>query len=108
MGKALEVDGNPPLRYSKSGRLNMLRATVSSKGQVSIPKALREQAGLAPGTQLAVSLEDGKIVFSRLVPRLRRWRGSLAGTNALRELETDHRREIERDEALAHADAKGS
>lgn len=82
----------------------MLLTTISSKGQVSIPKGLRQKAGLAPGTQLEVALENGAIVLRKIVPRFRRWRGVLAGTNAVGELEAEHRREVEEDRAWAGRD----
>jgi AbrB family looped-hinge helix DNA binding protein len=39
---------------------------ISTKGQVVIPKAVREALGLRPGDELTVELENGAI---RLVPR---------------------------------------
>ena len=39
---------------------------MGAKGQVVIPKLLRERAGLTPGTQVEFELEDGRVV---LVPR---------------------------------------
>lgn len=39
---------------------------VGAKGQVVIPKLLRERAGLAPGTQVDFEFDDGRVV---LVPR---------------------------------------
>jgi AbrB family looped-hinge helix DNA binding protein len=39
---------------------------MSTKGQVIIPKAVRDQLGAAPGTEYAVEVDRGAI---RLVPR---------------------------------------
>ena len=39
----------------------MATVTLSSKGQLVIPKAVREHAHLAPGSQFSVSYVDGEI-----------------------------------------------
>ena len=76
----------------------MLTAKVSSKGQVAIPKAIREQIGLQEGSELAISVQ-GRDLILRKVPAgsWRRWRGVLKGSGALQEHEREHREEIERD-----------
>ena len=43
-------------------------ATVSDKGQVTIPKRLRTRLGLTPGTVLAFEERNGKLLASRVVP----------------------------------------
>ena len=42
--------------------------TLSSKGQLVIPKALREHARLVPGSQRAVRCVDGEIHLTPLTP----------------------------------------
>ena len=42
-------------------------ATVSEKGQVTIPKRLRAKLGLAPGTVLEFEERQGRLVASRAV-----------------------------------------
>ena len=37
---------------------------VTEKGQVTIPKRIRVAAGVAPGSEVAFSLEGGKIVIT--------------------------------------------
>ena len=37
-------------------------ATMSSKGQLTVPKEVREQLQLATGTQLFISVRDGELV----------------------------------------------
>ncbi len=76
----------------------MLKTRVSSKGQITLPKAVREQLGIGEGTVLVVTVENGTIHLEKPVSRFDRWRGALAGTNVLEELEREHREEIERDE----------
>ena len=39
---------------------------VTEKGQVTIPKHIREAAGIAPGSEVSFSLEGGKIVITPL------------------------------------------
>lgn len=38
---------------------------VTDKGQVTIPKRLRDAAGFLPGSQVTFSLEGGKIIISK-------------------------------------------
>lgn len=37
---------------------------VTEKGQVTIPKHIREAAGVVPGSEVAFSLEGGRIVIT--------------------------------------------
>lgn len=39
---------------------------VTEKGQVTIPKKIRDAAGVAPGSQVSFSLEGSKIVITPL------------------------------------------
>lgn len=76
---------------------------ISERGQVVIPKQIRDRLGLHRGQVLEVDVAGGAI---RMRPRKegkqpasgdwRRWRGVLAGTGALQDLEAEHRREIRR------------
>lgn len=43
-----------------------MQATITSKGQVTVPKAVRDRLNLRPGDKLEFLLEDGDAV--RLVP----------------------------------------
>jgi AbrB family looped-hinge helix DNA binding protein len=45
-----------------------MKAVVSEKGQVTIPKALRESLGIRPGTELAFEEQEGHLVARRLIP----------------------------------------
>ncbi len=36
----------------------MARATVTSKGQVTIPKEIRERLGIGPGTRLEIYIDE--------------------------------------------------
>ncbi|MGH9410894.1 MAG: AbrB/MazE/SpoVT family DNA-binding domain-containing protein [Vicinamibacterales bacterium] len=82
----------------------MITTIVSSKGQVVIPRALREKYRLTAGTRLAIAESDHGLVLAPLTParssrREAGWRvlrGSAKGTTALKEHLAEHRREAKR------------
>ncbi len=43
-----------------------MSTTVSSKGQITIPKRLRERLGIQPGTQLELRERDGQLIATKL------------------------------------------
>ena len=45
-----------------------MKTTVSEKGQITIPKRLRDRLGLRPGTVLDFEESGGRLVGRRLVP----------------------------------------
>ncbi|HEX9774640.1 MAG TPA: AbrB/MazE/SpoVT family DNA-binding domain-containing protein [Actinomycetota bacterium] len=57
----------------------MSKATVSSKGQITLPVWARRELGIEPGAVLTVSVEDGRLVLERLDDWLDRLQGSLKG-----------------------------
>jgi AbrB family looped-hinge helix DNA binding protein len=82
----------------------MATTTVSSKGQVVIPRALREKYRLTSGTRLEVAESDEGLVLaplkqsrsSRRQAGWRKLRGSARGTSALKQHLAEHRREAKR------------
>jgi antitoxin PrlF len=54
-----------------------MRGSVSEKGQVTIPKAIRERLGLRPGTVLDFKAENGRLIGTKAVNEdvFRKWRG---------------------------------
>ena len=56
-------------------------ATVTSKGQVTLPKELRDALGLRPGSEVEFELEEGRIILRKRIPTeaLERWEGCLRG-----------------------------
>ncbi len=78
-----------------------MTVTLSSKGQVVIPKPLREALGLKKGTRFHVHLAANKIILEPTVtsPVVALY-GKYAGTNLLAELEMEHRQELRDDSAL--------
>jgi antitoxin PrlF len=51
-----------------AGRRFGMKATVAERGQVTIPKALRERLGIRPGTVLEFDEEDGRLVADKAEP----------------------------------------
>jgi AbrB family looped-hinge helix DNA binding protein len=51
--------------------------TMTSKGQVTIPKAVRDELGLRPKDKVRFSLEDGQVILRKAYPSLAEVVGSL-------------------------------
>jgi antitoxin PrlF len=45
-----------------------MQSTISEKGQVTVPKPLRERLGIKPGDKLEFSEKRGHIVVSKVAP----------------------------------------
>ncbi|MBI3978324.1 MAG: AbrB/MazE/SpoVT family DNA-binding domain-containing protein [Chloroflexi bacterium] len=56
-------------------------ATVTSKGQITIPKEVRDALGLVPGSQVEFEIESGRAVLRKTVSpqAFQRWQGYLRG-----------------------------
>jgi len=54
-----------------------MNATVSEKGQVTIPKSLREALGLKAGSRLDFREDAGRLVATKVLAQspLEKWRG---------------------------------
>ncbi|GAB4500535.1 MAG: AbrB/MazE/SpoVT family DNA-binding domain-containing protein [Anaerolineales bacterium] len=75
---------------------------LSSKGQVVLPKPIRDKLRLKTGDQLVVQLIGGKIVLEpETQDMIEKLRGILAGSHALDALEEEHRQEVENDRKLS-------
>jgi AbrB family looped-hinge helix DNA binding protein len=81
----------------------MTKATISSKGQIAIPKAVRERLNLKAGTEVSIDVQGEALVMKRLVrgfPDRRTMQGMVRGGESLTQsLEAEHRAEIARDDA---------
>ncbi len=51
-----------------------MKTTIDKAGRVVIPAAIRSRAGLKPGTELEVSLDDYTVRLERAVPQPKRVR----------------------------------
>lgn len=75
---------------------------ISSKGQVVLPKNIREQLALETGRQLKVELAGDSIILEPVEETekrgWRRWGGAFRGSGMLDDLLAEHRIEVERDE----------
>ncbi len=65
---------------------------VGPKGQVVIPKAMRDRLGITPGDDVQFELENDAVRVE-LVKGRESLRGRFAGLELTRALEADHRRE---------------
>jgi AbrB family looped-hinge helix DNA binding protein len=74
-----------------------MRPTVSqmsTKGQVVIPARLREELGLAPGTQLTVEREGNAIILRPLTPAyIRSLRGYFRNSSLGELRDREHRKD---------------
>jgi AbrB family looped-hinge helix DNA binding protein len=66
----------------------MEQVTVSSKGQIAIPKAIRDQMGLRDGTKLNLEVRGGALVLSR-ASNWREMRGMIRGASLTESLERE-------------------
>jgi AbrB family looped-hinge helix DNA binding protein len=72
-----------------------MTSRVGPKGQVVIPKALRDELGIVPGDEVAFSMVDDGVLVEpvRGRPDLK---GTLEGSGLLEALESEHRDEVAR------------
>ena len=47
--------------------MGAMEATVAERGQITLPKAVRDALGLTKGTQLKVELDGGRIILRKNV-----------------------------------------
>lgn len=52
--------------YTLFTDMKYFTATLSSKGQITIPKAIRERLGITAGDRVVLTVEDGAIVLRPL------------------------------------------
>jgi AbrB family looped-hinge helix DNA binding protein len=80
----------------------MTKATISSKGHIAIPKAVRERLNLKAGTDVSIDVQGEALIMKRFVPDYPDWhtmRGMFHGANLLKDLTDDRAAEIARDRA---------
>jgi len=78
---------------------------ISTKGQIVIPKSIRDSLDLKPGTRLMVKVLDGKIILEpiKMQDPAERLRGKFKGEDLLKALEEEHHKEI----SLEYGEGKG-
>lgn len=56
-------------------------STVTSKGQVTLPKWIRDELGLVPGSEVEFKIAEGQVVLRKKVSqeKFARWQGFLRG-----------------------------
>jgi len=75
-----------------------METRLSSKGQVVIPRKVREELDLEPGTVLRVHVDGRRIVLEPVSQALvAELYGMFEGVDMLSDLEEEHAREVERD-----------
>lgn len=54
-----------------------MKTIVSEKGQITIPKTIRERLGILPGTVLEIESVEGKLIATKMDPIdvFRKWAG---------------------------------
>lgn len=81
----------------------MTKATISSKGEIAIPKAVRERLNLKAGTEVSIDVQGESLVMRRPVRNHPNWRtmqGMVRGGESLTQsLEAEHRAEMAREDA---------
>ncbi len=76
----------------------MFLTKISSKGQIVIPKAIREKLRIEPGTYFDVRLENEDIILTPMKSTpIQRLYKRFAGESILDKLEKEHADEIARE-----------
>jgi AbrB family looped-hinge helix DNA binding protein len=76
----------------------MLKARVSSRGQLALPKEVRDQLGLGEGASLTVRVEGDEVILRKAVTgNWREWEGRFIGSDLLGDLARNRRKELTRD-----------
>jgi AbrB family looped-hinge helix DNA binding protein len=52
----------------------MTKATISSKGQIAIPKRVRDRLNLRAGTQMSIDVQGEALIMKRMVSGFPDWR----------------------------------
>jgi AbrB family looped-hinge helix DNA binding protein len=76
----------------------MEQVTVSSKGQISIPRAVRDLLNLSAGAKLTMEVRGHEIVLSK-EPAWKKLHGAAAGTGLLTAFALHRKQEREREDS---------
>ena len=77
----------------------MATVTVSSRGQIVLPKRIRDELSIHEGDRVEIQREGNRIVLAPATAPPQRtdwraWRGVLAGTTALQDHVKEHQEEV--------------
>jgi len=76
----------------------MALTSLSTKGQIIIPKRIREALGLRPGAKFIIELEGDRLILRPVKGDIaQRLYGKYRDLNLLQDLHEEHLREVERD-----------
>jgi AbrB family looped-hinge helix DNA binding protein len=89
------------IRFGSKTEAAML-TTLSSKGQLIIPKPVRKALKLQAGDRFRIQVEQGKIILEPATSPIEALYGKYACADFLTDLEAEHQQEI-RDEAAVRA-----
>ena len=78
--------------------MSMEEVTISSKGQIAIPKAVREALNLREGAKLTLELRGQEIVLSK-EPAWKKLRGAAADTDLIEAFAAHKKQEREREDS---------
>ena len=76
----------------------MEKVTVSSKGQIAIPKNVREALNLSEGAKLTLEVKGQRIVLSK-EPAWKKLRGAASGHDLIRLFAAHRKQEREREDS---------
>ena len=76
----------------------MEKVTVSSKGQIAIPKNIREALNLSEGAKLTLEVKGQRIVLSK-EPAWKKLQGSAGGHDLMRLFAAHRKQEREREDS---------
>ena len=77
----------------------MLITRISSKGQLIIPKPIREKLNIEPGTYLTIQIDKQDIILRPMKETpLDRLSNRFDGEKILDELEREHAKELDRED----------
>jgi len=76
----------------------MERVTLSSKGQIAIPRAVRDALNLSAGTKLTIDLRGQEIVLSK-EPAWRKLRGAAGGADLMAAFAAQRKAERKREDS---------
>ena len=83
MGRSFDVKRHFP---KSKLELNQPATTISSKGQIAIPRPIRDRLNLKPGTEVALDVQGEHVIMKRLVSEFPDWhtmRGMFRGAGNL-------------------------